>query len=342
MVPADLSDQDEAETEPGLEEPVLRPILKKGETQGVGSAHGQGEQLKRVSFADQEQPAGLHQQGSQEVPNDYKGKGPERTKGESSGAGHQRGESSGSGHYRGESSGAGQQVPYSPQVTRGYRSDLDKALSREDVPYKSINALFGLEEDEELSEEDREIHRVAEAVAVAWCLALGSRERIPIPKTAQEALSGPHRAFWKEAMMKELSAMEAFGVWDPEPVSLPLPAGKHAVDTRWVFDLKRDAAGRITRFRARLVVRGFTQLWGIDFDETHSNVAHWGTLRVLFELAAVHGWCLKVADVNNAFLNAPLAKEVYVILPPGVGGYPAGTVLRLRKAMYGLKQAPRT
>ena len=134
--------------------------------------------------------------------------------------------------------------------------------------------------------------------------------------------------------------MNGFGVWDPDPV--PLPEGKNSVDTKWVFRVKRDQDGRVAKYKARLVARGFTQQWGTDFDETYSSVAKLGTIRILLAIAAVKNWEVEVVDVDNAFLNAPLKEEVYLDLPEGLGGGGAGLVLKLNKALYGLKQSPRT
>ena len=168
---------------------------------------------------------------------------------------------------------------------------------------------------------------------------MGVTEEVPIPGSLKEAFSCPQAPYWRVAVGDELGAHKGFGTWDEEPVDLP--AGMHAIDTKWLFGLKRDSEGRIVRFKARLVARGFTQVHGLDFDETHSSVARWGTIRSLLALSAVHGWAVQVADVNNAFLNAPLAEEVYIKIPEGVEG-PRGKVLRLRMALYGLKQAPRS
>ncbi|NBU34914.1 hypothetical protein EBS40_09915, partial [bacterium] len=159
------------------------------------------------------------------------------------------------------------------------------------------------------------------------------------PLTVKEALSGPQKHLWKPSMEEESQAMVDSGVWDPQPVELP--PGKNVVDTKWVFRVKRDQDGRISRYKSRLVARGFTQEKGIDYTETFSCVAKWGTVRLFMAVAPVKGWLIEVVDVDTAFLNAPLEEEVYLKPPEGLN-MPKGKVLRLRRALYGLKQAPRT
>jgi hypothetical protein len=97
--------------------------------------------------------------------------------------------------------------------------------------------------------------------------------------------------------------------------------------------------GNITRFKARWVVRGFEQQYGVDFTETFASVVRQKTYRVLFALAAVHDWEIEQMDVKTAFLYGDINEEVYVELPTGYGQ--PGKVCKLRKALYGLKLAPR-
>ena len=94
---------------------------------------------------------------------------------------------------------------------------------------------------------------------------------------------------------------------------------------------------------ARLVSRGFTQEYGIDYEETFAHVARLSSVMTLIAVSVAHKWPLFQMDVKNAFLNGELSEEVYMKLPPGYShppGFPH-KVFRLRRALYGLKQAPR-
>ena len=119
-----------------------------------------------------------------------------------------------------------------------------------------------------------------------------------------------------------------------------LPPGQSVVGCKWVYKIKTKVDGSVERYKACLVAKGFTQEYGIDYEETFAPVARLTSVRCLIVVAAVHRWPLYQMDVKNAFLNRDLHEEVYMQSPPG---YPhsGSQVCRLRCALYGLKQAPR-
>ncbi|KAJ7969877.1 Retrovirus-related Pol polyprotein from transposon TNT 1-94 [Quillaja saponaria] len=124
--------------------------------------------------------------------------------------------------------------------------------------------------------------------------------------------------------------------------SLFLPYGKRAVGCKWVFTIKKKANGTIERYKARLVARGFTQTYGVDYQETFAHVAKMNSIRVLISCAVNLGWDLQQLDVKNAFLHGDLAEEVYMEIPPGFSCQKTeGKVCKLKKSLYGLKQSPR-
>jgi hypothetical protein len=106
--------------------------------------------------------------------------------------------------------------------------------------------------------------------------------------------------------------------------------------------VKLDADGEVQKHKARLVAMGYSQEYGIDYEETFSPVVRFETIRVVLSLAAQQGWEIYQFDVKSVFLNGPLQEEVYVSQPPGfeVEGQ-EHKVYRLHKALYGLKQAPK-
>jgi len=121
-----------------------------------------------------------------------------------------------------------------------------------------------------------------------------------------------------------------------------VPSGKKAVSCKWVFTVKQNQEGKVERYKARLVARGYSQTYGIDYDETFAPVAKMSTVRALISCAANFGWPLHQLDVKNAFLHSDLQEEVYMEVPPGCSKPDtAGKVCRLRKSLYGLKQSPR-
>jgi hypothetical protein len=98
----------------------------------------------------------------------------------------------------------------------------------------------------------------------------------------------------------------------------------------------------VTRNKARLVAKGYSQVKGLDFDETYAPVARLELIRILLAYATYRGFKLYQMDVKSAFLNGPIKEKVYVDQPPGFeySEYP-NHVYKLSKALYGLKQAPR-
>jgi hypothetical protein len=99
-----------------------------------------------------------------------------------------------------------------------------------------------------------------------------------------------------------------------------------------------DKDGNITKYKARLCARGFTQVPGIDFKDTYAPVASSTSIRLFLGYAAVHNLDVRYADFIAAFLNGSLQEELYLTPVPAYPS-PEGTCLRLHKAIYGLKQA---
>ncbi|RVW69693.1 Retrovirus-related Pol polyprotein from transposon TNT 1-94 [Vitis vinifera] len=134
-----------------------------------------------------------------------------------------------------------------------------------------------------------------------------------VPNTIQEAFKISE---WKKAVQDEIDALEKNGTW----TITDLPVGKRPVGCKWIFTIKYKADGSVERFKARLVARGFTQSYGIDYQETFAPVAKLNTIRILLSLAVNQDWCLQQLDIKNAFLNGDLEEEVYMEIPPGFEG----------------------
>ena len=123
---------------------------------------------------------------------------------------------------------------------------------------------------------------------------------------------------------------------------MPKPGGVKPITCKWVYKLKIHPDGTIERYKARLVVRGFSQEYGIDYDETFSPVAKIATVRVLLSLAASKSWILWQMDVKNVFLHGELDRDIYINQPQRFTNQEKPDfVCKLKKALYGLNQAPR-
>ncbi|CAI7860761.1 unnamed protein product [Closterium sp. NIES-53] len=158
------------------------------------------------------------------------------------------------------------------------------------------------------------------------------------PATVQQALGGEHREKWREAMDKELKALQECNTWKVVPIGVA--RNKTILTGKWVFRVKTKADGTIDKFKARWVVRGFDQEHGRDFTETFAPVSRHTSLRILLAIAAMKKKKLRQIDVANAFLYAPVDAEIFVELPHGSHREP-NQVCQLLKSLYGIKQAPR-
>jgi Reverse transcriptase (RNA-dependent DNA polymerase) len=119
-----------------------------------------------------------------------------------------------------------------------------------------------------------------------------------------------------------------------------LPKDRKAVKCKWVYRIKFGANGKPNRFKAHLVAKGFTQILGLDYDETFSPVACLDSIRILLALATLEDWEIHQIDVKTAFLNGDLDEEIYMQQPEGfITAGQSGKVCRLYKALYRLKQA---
>ncbi|KAI3816802.1 hypothetical protein L1987_16507 [Smallanthus sonchifolius] len=143
---------------------------------------------------------------------------------------------------------------------------------------------------------------------------------------------------WRLAMEEEILALKRNQTWE----LVPQPTDVNLVSCKWVYKLKRKADGSIERFKARLVARGFSQQYGLDYEDTFSPVAKLTTIRVLLAVATCKKWRLWQMDVNNAFLYGDLDHVIYMTQPLGFESenHPE-YVCKLKKAIYGLKQSPR-
>nr|CAN70467.1 hypothetical protein VITISV_026832 [Vitis vinifera] len=140
--------------------------------------------------------------------------------------------------------------------------------------------------------------------------------------TYQKSIQYPQFTSWKEVMDDEMNSMYMNGVWN----LVELPHGCKPVGCKWVFKTKCDSSRQIERYKARLVVKGYSQIEGIDFKETFSPVSTNDSFRVIMVIVAHFDLELHQMDVKTAFLNE-VGKE--------------DLVFKLNKSIYGLRYASR-
>lgn len=116
------------------------------------------------------------------------------------------------------------------------------------------------------------------------------------PLTFKQAHLNPH---WRSAMQAEIDSIHSNRTWS----LVPLPPDKKAISSKWVYKLKPGTPATPTRYKARLVARGFEQKDGVDFLETFAPVVRWETIRILIAIAVHLQWPIHQLDVLTAFLN---------------------------------------
>ncbi|MCO5615162.1 hypothetical protein L7F22_069451 [Adiantum nelumboides] len=98
---------------------------------------------------------------------------------------------------------------------------------------------------------------------------------------------------------------------------VPFPKGKKPIGCRWVYKVKHNSDGSVSRYKVRLVAKGYAQTNGIDYEETFAPIAKMAIVRTIIAVAKAKGWILHQMDVKNAFLHGGLQEEVYMEQPRG-------------------------
>ncbi len=163
---------------------------------------------------------------------------------------------------------------------------------------------------------------------------------IETPRTFWEATcsSNKKREKWLEACKKEFEGCEAQDTWELVQ-RCSLPTGTNVIPVKWVFKIKTDENGHITKYKARITPKGFRQRHGVDYFEVFANTGKYKSLRLVLSIAAAKNMELRQYDVPQAFTQAELHEDVYMEMPQGFEV--PGMVCRLKKSLYGLKQSPR-
>ena len=163
---------------------------------------------------------------------------------------------------------------------------------------------------------------------------------VPQPKRYKDAIASDFSKFWKAAIQKEVQNMHDHRVFQwVRPVK-----GKRPIDYTWNFVCKPTKDGLIDKFKARLCARGFREVYGIHFTETHAPVTTLCSFRHCIAEAAEHDLLVELWDISGAYLREPLLEDIYFLPidgfdPPSDDG---DWWMKADKSIYGLKQAGRT
>ncbi|KAL7284387.1 hypothetical protein ACG7TL_001677 [Trametes sanguinea] len=156
------------------------------------------------------------------------------------------------------------------------------------------------------------------------------------PQSLAEAQARPDWPEWKAVMDREIAQLQRLGTY----TLTACPPDRKPIGCKWVFRIKRDAAGHIIKYKARLIAQGFSQIPGVDYIETFAPVVRLETLRILLAIATLLDLDVHVVDIVGAYLNGRLREEIYMRQPPLYENGHAD-VCRLHRTLYGLKQSGR-
>ena len=135
---------------------------------------------------------------------------------------------------------------------------------------------------------------------------LSGEEPLSYSEVAQEEV-------WRQAMREEMMAIDRNNTLEleiPPPICSP-------IGLKWIFKLKKNPQGEVIKHKARLVVKGYSQRKGIDYEELFATVVRFETIRILIALAALKGWKIHHLDVKSAFLNGEINEVIHVKQPEG-------------------------
>ena len=159
----------------------------------------------------------------------------------------------------------------------------------------------------------------------------------PPPRTEAEVERSVYRKGWEQAMQSEFEGHKKTGTFSMVD---RVPEGRKPVSSKWCFDYKTDKGGLITKFKARLVARGFTQIHNVDYTHSSSPCPSSASIKLVLAVANERGLPLYHFDVAQAYIRASLDDEVYMKLPDGCG-VKSNRNAKVERAIYGLMQSRR-
>jgi len=220
-----------------------------------------------------------------------------------------------------------------------YSSDNDEDDLLASAPVAVIKHVLRTDSEEDYTAlEGMDNGQTSLAAIMQHAMSTTIVEDTPTPATYSEAISGSLSKEWKESMDSEINSIQKNKTWS----LVALPKDRKAIGVKWVFKIKNDVNGKPIRFKSRLVVQGFRQKFGFDYNETFAPTAKYSSVRMLLTIAAVNNQSMRYGDVTTAFLHSDIDVEIYIKQPQGyeVPGK-EHLALLLHKSLYGLKQAPR-
>ena len=120
------------------------------------------------------------------------------------------------------------------------------------------------------------------------------------PNSYQEAVNSPEKDKWLKASEEEFEGLTETGIWK----LVDCPGDCKTIKCRWTYVLKADS-----QYKAQLVTKAYTQLQGINYEETFSLVARYKSIRYLLTHAALQDWEIEAMDVKLAYLHSDVPRD---------------------------------
>ncbi|GJY98287.1 retrotransposon protein, putative, ty1-copia subclass [Tanacetum coccineum] len=236
------------------------------------------------------------------------------------------------------------------QEISGRAVDLEEIQEEEDTTPSEITSnipqeVEGFEPPQPPQEEvipirrSRRTHRAPNRLCLNVEVEEHSLGDLNEPTSYKAAMLDSESNKWIDAMNAEIQSMMDNMVW----VLVDLPPGCKTIRSKWLFKKKTDMDGIVHVYKARLVAEGYTQLYGVDYEETFSPVADIRAIRILISIETYYDYEICQMDVKTAFLNGYLDEDIYMVQPEGfVDPNHPRKVCKLQISIYGLKQASRS
>lgn len=133
------------------------------------------------------------------------------------------------------------------------------------------------------------------------------------PRNYKQVVKLPDWEKWKKVMNDKLEGLKECRVYE----EVERPKGKNVVGSKWVYKIKLGPKGEISRYKARLVAQGFSQVKGLNFNETFTPVARLTSIRSILSFAVKRGLKVYQLDIDQTYLYGDLKEEIYMEQPHG-------------------------
>ncbi|GJU24465.1 retrotransposon protein, putative, ty1-copia subclass [Tanacetum coccineum] len=213
-------------------------------------------------------------------------------------------------------------------------------IQEEDTQPSIDTSLHHDEDDQEINEPQSDINPIRKSTRTRrapdrMCLHVDAEEHklgdLGDPANYKVALLDHESDKWLDVMNVEMKSMKDNEVWDL--VDLP-PNGK-TIGSKWLFKKKSDMDGSVHTFKTRLVAKGFTQTYEVNYEETFYLVADIRAIRILIAIVMFYDYEIWKMDVKTAFLNGHLSEEVYMVQPEGFVTKFSNEMQKLKRSIYG-------